>query len=494
MLATDPGQARAEPSREAFDAATSRIFAIAEAAQSVPGASPALAVVAVRGEGPPRIWVEGRIEAEGDLAADADTPFYIASMTKAYVGLLAAELDRRGVMPLDTTLDQIWPGLAIADAPNAGTVTMRDLLSHRIPFRNDTLSFRTAYTDEPPAGAFRAILETFSTPHEGKFDYSNLGYLIYGAAVETKTGRHWRRALVEDVLLPLELHRTSPFPSRFPKGTAAGGHQWLLDGFQPAPLKADPLMHAAGGLVASPGDMARWLQSWLRGEGGGIPALSYTLAKTTLSFGEQSNEGIDCTGYALGWHVCDIGGATVRLHGGGYTGVRSVMAWSEDLDAGFAVLSNSDSMTGGLSAQMTRMFFSALADPAFEPPSPDVFAQRYAEMVRGLAEGRQRNVDERMESADWGGWHWNPNAAELAAYLGPYEHPRLGRLTLAREGEQLVARLGEMRLVLKPAAPDLFGAFEGLLDPPGPVRFERDSSGRPDALVWQDERFVRPPA
>ena len=482
--------AQAAPDSAAFAKAAREVIALADAAQSVPGASPALAVVIVRGSGKPIVRVSGRIGSDDPASADPNTPFYIASMTKAYVGLLAAELDRKKILPLDTTLDDIWPGLTIPNVPNAGSATMRELLSHRVPFRVETLNYRTAYTDEVPASAYRALMEGASEPHDAAFSYSNLGYLIYGAAAQLRTGRHWRDLLKERVLRPLELSRTSPVISDFPTGSVTLGHQWLIDGFAPVG-KSDALMHAAGGIVSSPNDMATWLQAWLNQKGGSIPSTSFELAATPLSFGDETLEGIRCTGYALGWRTCDIGGGAVHLHGGGYTGVRAVMAWSRDYDAGFALLSNSDSMTGGLSAQLTRIFFSALADPAFEPPSPEEFGKRYGEMVRKLAEGRKADVAKSRSKDEWQGWKWKPGQAELQAIAGTYSNPYVGDLVVAYRSEVLTARLGELELKLEPAAPNLFAVVEGPVDPLTPMRVETDSAGRPLAISWNDERFVR---
>lgn len=482
--------AQARPDDKAFDRAANAVADLADAAQAVPGASPALALIIVRKSGEPTIRVGGRVDAGGPLPAGEDTPFYIASMTKAYVGLLAVELDRKGVLPLDTTLAQIWPGLAIPGVPNAGSVTLRELLSHRVPFRVPTLNYRTAYTDDVPATAYRGLLEAYAEPHDPAYAYSNLGYLVYGAAAELRTGHHWRDLLKTHLLTPLSLKRTSPVISDFKPGTVALGHQWRIDGFHPV-RKSDALMHAAGGIVSSPRDMARWLQAWLRQDGGTIPPSSFLVASTPISFGEDGSEGITCTGYALGWHICDAGGAAVHLHGGGYPGVRAVMGWSQDLDAGIAVLTNSDSMTGGLSAQLLRIFFSALADPAAELPEPAVFAQRYAERVRTLAENRKREVAESRALAQWGGWSWSPDEAQLRAIAGPYRNPRLGRMVVSFGAEGLVAELGELNLRLEPAAANLFAAIESPLSPPEPLRVEAAADGRPAAILWSDERFIR---
>ncbi|HEX5380119.1 MAG TPA: serine hydrolase domain-containing protein, partial [Phenylobacterium sp.] len=179
------GPVRAEPrpaSSADFQRASATVEALAAAAQTAPGASPALAVVMVQPGGPPRIWVAGQVT-PGGRPADADTPFYIASMTKAYVGVLATDLDRRGVLPLDTRLDQVWPGLRIRGAPAAGQATLRELLGHRIPFSNDPLEYRTSYIDAPAVAGYRRLLEQGSEPRARTFGYTNLGWVLYAAAL-----------------------------------------------------------------------------------------------------------------------------------------------------------------------------------------------------------------------------------------------------------------------------------------------------------------------
>ncbi len=475
-----------------FQKAAERMIATVEAAQQVPGASPALALVAVPAEGEPVLWVEGKVWADGAHEASAETPFYIASMTKSFVGLLAVELDRKGVFPLETTLGEIWPGLSIEGVSNPESVTMEDLLTHRFPFRNDPLSFRTAYVGDVPANDYRGLIENASTPHDGSFSYTNLGYLIYGAAIESRTGQSWKDALAEHVLGPIGLENTSAYPSRFDPGRAAGGHQWAIDRFVPARLKPDTLMHAAGGLVSSPADMARWLKAWLDKSGGGIPAASFAQAQRLISEADQEmGPDMKCVGYAMGWNVCEIGRAKVYLHGGGYTGVRAVMAWSDDVGAALAILSNSDSMTGQLTQELTRQFFLSLSDPATELPPVDAFAARYAERVRGLADNRLKAAAERRAEALWEGWRWSPEAAQLAAYVGRYDHVAYGPLWISLGESGLIFRIGERRTELEPAANDLFATSEGPLDAPGPVHIERDRSGRIAALLWEEERFTR---
>ena len=70
---------------------------------------PALSVAVVRDGAPVFVGAKGRADVEGGIAASADTPFYIASSTKAFVGTALARLDARGTIDLDWTMRELAP-------------------------------------------------------------------------------------------------------------------------------------------------------------------------------------------------------------------------------------------------------------------------------------------------------------------------------------------------------------------------------------------------
>ncbi|MDO1558014.1 serine hydrolase [Brevundimonas sp. 2R-24] len=489
---TDPAAAVAPVSDADFQRASQQLLDLARAAQVAPGASPAMAVIIVRRGQAPIIWVEGRLDARGDRAADADTPFYIASQTKAYTGLLAQRLDERGVFDLDQTMTDVWPGLRMPQGVDPSAITFRQLLSHQAPFENDAITFRAAYTDLVPYADYPRLLAQASTPREAGFRYDNLGYNVYAAALHARTGKDWRDWLRDDLFQPLGMNRTSARTSDFPAAELAAYHQWMGgDDWSVTPVKPDDTMQAAGGLVTSPHDMARWLQVQL-GEPNPVVTRDQVAATHVQQVAaEIRGDVVPCQGYGLGWNICRLGQADVRVHGGGYTGVRSVMAVSPDLGVGFAVLTNSDSMTGGLTQMLTQIFFESLQNSAHPAPTAEQMTAQYGRRIQRLLEGRRQGLERARADAQWGGWSWTPSASELDAYAGRYRSPTLGDLVIDREGQALTARLGVIRATLQAAQADLFGVQTGPLDAPQPVRFARGADGRIQALDWTGDRFER---
>ena len=98
--------------------------------QRLPGAFPAVSAVVVHGEETPLLLARGELHAGHARTADANSRFYIASQTKSFVGLLAVELDAQGVLPLSTTLAEVWPGLRLPSPAEPADISLADLLAH----------------------------------------------------------------------------------------------------------------------------------------------------------------------------------------------------------------------------------------------------------------------------------------------------------------------------------------------------------------------------
>lgn len=490
-IAPAASAAQVEPAGDAdFRRAADTVLGLARAASEQPGAAPALSVVMVRRGRPPVIWTHGRLSADpASAAVNGRTPFYIASQTKAFVGLLAVKLEAEGVFDLDLTLADVWPQVSLPSGADPAAITFRDLLSHQGPLENEALSFRTSYSDRVPAADYARLLSTGSSARAPGYDYSNLGYLLYGAALELKTGRDWRDWLELAVLRPAGMTRSGARPSRF-DGVPAY-HRWMGEqGWDVFAGKPDDLMHAAGGLVVAPDDMARWLTIQLGETNDAVRPEWVREAQTRLVVADIQGDVIACQGYAIGWNVCRLGAVDIRAHGGSYTGMRSAMAVSPELGVAIAVFSTSDSLTGGLGQTLVQTFFETVQDPAYATTSPGDFGARYAGRLATFAGRRMAQVEQRRAAEHWGGWTWRPTAADREAYAGVYRHPTLGDYVVSSDSEAVHARLGVVERALEPAAPDLFAIADGRADPPDPFRFER-ADGRVTAVVWEDQRFER---
>lgn len=496
---------------EGMDAFMSRV----EALEAFP---PGAAVVMTTGDGRRYIRVHGELKSGAGFAATPDSAFYIASMTKAYMGLLAARLDAEGVLKLESTLADYWPDLRLpAEGRQADQVTLHDLLHHKLPFEADEIAYLEAYVRDVAPQEYPVLIEKYAQTKEDAYDYANVGYNIYAAILQQETGKNWRDWLREKVFSPLGLNATSGRTSDYRESEIAWSHMRASD-FQDAwprhnglylvPPKTDGMMQSAGGLMTSASDMALWMQAHLRGAGparsGLTPELFARVRQRGASY-EGDGHGFSCDGYAFGWNLCellidaeeDFTGEDKTLgpflqHGGGYIGVRSLMTVSPELGVGVAFLSNADTMTGYLSNEIAKLALELLAGLPGDEARAHRRLQRYADQNERYFAFLQNRRDEARTDERWGGWTWRPAPAALRAYHGVFESDGLlSPVTIERVDNALRARSGERVFRLEPAAPDLFSAQSFAYDEMTPVRFIRDEADRVIAVEIDDVRYER---
>ena len=457
--------------------------------QKTPGAFPAVSAVVVHGDATPLIHVHGAAHAGRPGKVDRDSLFYIASQTKSFMALLAAQLDQNGVLPLDTTLAQIWPHLTLPAPADPAKITMADLLSHQENLKTDTLNFLTAYVRAVPAADYPAMLSRYTQSRKQGFRYANIGDLIYGAALETRTGRSWQDWLRQEVLRPLRLDHVYSRSSQAPARRLTWNHRWDGRAWIAYPPKPDGLMHAAGGLLASADDMAAWMRANLRRRSPtGMPSTrSFELAQRPLAKADLSDGEFVCDGYSLGWYSCAYKGQPVLMHPGSYTGVVSVTVLLPSMEAGMSLAANSDSAMEGLELEMMKAFIGLATGQSGETERLRKAVADYPGRLSRTVAARLESVQKARRDGRWGGWTWTPSRDEAKRYAGTFRSDRLGRLDVVQGPSGLQAQLGEMRLMLVPASPGLFGASESALDAPEAFRYADDAG----SLRWDDDTFIR---
>ena len=137
-----------------------------------------------------------------------DTIFDLASLTKPLVGAtVALALVDRGVYSLDQEVTSFLPEL---EGFRAKGVTMRRLLAHTA----GVTGWRPVYASASgPKEMLRAIdrIGLASAPGS-RFEYSDLGYIMLGLAVERMAGRSLAELVFELVFEPCALARTGYLP------------------------------------------------------------------------------------------------------------------------------------------------------------------------------------------------------------------------------------------------------------------------------------------
>jgi CubicO group peptidase (beta-lactamase class C family) len=185
----------------------------AEASGALPGFQ--IAVVAAGSA----LWstARGLADASTGLAATETTGYYIASTTKCFTALAAAQRAARGELDLQASLAHMLPQADWRAALQANRITLRELLTHTHGIDADSVPAQLRVNF---SGVFRDNAELLhwlaqATPAaDGKrFAYSNMGYDLAAIAMAPAGRDGWKLQVQREVLDPLGMKRTSPWRS-----------------------------------------------------------------------------------------------------------------------------------------------------------------------------------------------------------------------------------------------------------------------------------------
>jgi D-alanyl-D-alanine carboxypeptidase len=280
-----------------------------------------------------------RVIGDGDPIAPLDA-FHLGSCGKAVTATLAGMADHEGLLGFDETVGAVWPDLEIDEA--FADVTIADLLSHRSGLSGEGQEhidwWIPLYDDEDiHAARLGFTAKALGGPPDnpvGGFEYSNAGFIVAGAALETRLGGTWEELVTERILEPLAMDRCGFGPPARPDPEAAPWGHWRASGalgpVDPALALADnPAgFGPAGTLHCPPSQWARFGQWHLRaarGDREGLPELDWDRLHTAVPD--------DGEGYGLGWRV---DGATFNHRG---TNLQFMAQIWIDPDADLVVLS-----------------------------------------------------------------------------------------------------------------------------------------------------------
>jgi CubicO group peptidase (beta-lactamase class C family) len=306
---------------------------------------PALAGAIVTTEGLVALGAVGLRAADAEVAVTPQDLWHLGSCTKAMTATLAARLVEQQLCTWETTPGEVFVDLQASMDPAWRDVPLRLLLAHRAgaPAGLDAdglwgrLWAHTGTPREQRRTLVEGVLARPPDPAPGTgYVYSNAGYALAGAMLETLTDTPWEQLLRREVFEPLDMQAVG-FGA---PGTAGEldqplGHHAAAAGPRPQPLGPgddNPAAIGPGGTVhASLEAWARFVAAHLRGargQGDFLQAGSWRVLHTPLE-GQE---------YALGWGVTKRpwAGATALTHSGSNT-MWFCSAWLAP-ERGFAVL------------------------------------------------------------------------------------------------------------------------------------------------------------
>lgn len=284
----------------------------------------------------------GFADVAGKVPMTPDSRMLSGSTGKSLTAAVAVKLSLQRVWSLDDKLsrylgDRPW----FQRLPNADALTIRLLLQHRGGLENyyDNPRFHEWYrarvaADPAFVPGFDTLIEfvcdrpPLFAPGQG-FNYSDVGYLLVGLAMEAATGRAYYDLARAFYLEPLGLTLTAPANGRRIAGLAQGyanGRNALLLGptmvDSAGMLTYDPSIEfTAGGFVSNSGDLARWAFALYGGRALDSRALSEMVAAPTGVTGARHY------GLGTGVYPATDGMPPAYGHDGYIPGYRSSMRY-----------------------------------------------------------------------------------------------------------------------------------------------------------------------
>ena len=301
------------------------------------------AVLAARGDEVVLRKVFGTANYERDEPLTLDSRFRIASVSKQFTAAAILRLQDRGVLSVDDPLCR-W----VQPCPAAwGGITLHHLLSHTSGV-SDNLSRpgwqeRRRIPQTPQELQADSAALPLDFPPGTRMRYSNAGYNLLGDVVEAASGRPFHEFLRAEFFEPLEMDDTG-----HDDGTVqtAMGYAWLEGVRTPQDEPNSSIVHAAGALYSTPGDLLKWSRA-LHG-GRLLSADSYRRMTTAHNPPLPSPpRGRAPRGLGYGLFMADMGARMEPAfrsfqihHTGSWAGTRALVSYQPETDVTVIALSN----------------------------------------------------------------------------------------------------------------------------------------------------------
>lgn len=296
------------------------------------------------------------------------TVFRMGSITKQFAAATVLQLASEGRIKLNDPISTYLP-----DYPNGRSITVAELLNHTSGIQDYTeipnwmveANTNRPYTTQQLIAVFRDSPVRFQ-PGE-KWEYDNSGYILVGALIEAVTHKPWYIAVQERITQPLGL-ATIRYGKDEPSIAAmATGYTKDKKGVAPS-MKIDmSVPGAAGSLVGTPRDLARWADALHHGKVLNAGYYVRMIAPTNLNDGST-------VPYAFGLENGVLRGHATIGHGGGIFGFTTDSLYVPDQDLFVAIFTNSDSPQTPVETATRRLAAMAVGSPfptfkkvAFDP-------------------------------------------------------------------------------------------------------------------------------
>jgi len=315
----------------------------------------------------------------------ADTPFVLASVSKAFTAACVMQLREAGALDLDAPVQRYLPWFRVADEQASAQITLRQLLHH-------TAGLPHLWPpDDADAGALERYVRSFDraqligVPGDRHF-YTDAAYEVLALIVQTVSGMPYDEYLAQHIFGPLGMtHSHALAADAHADGAAEGYYSWFGAATLPTRVPQERAKAGSATTFSSANDMGRWLIAHMNGGRLGPAQILSAEGIATLHAPAVATD--PSHGYAMGWDVRPLWEAldpapgvpttayhlpALVEHGGRAANGHTYVGFVPDRGWGFAMLMNINDVTAESRYMHTEQGILAILSGA-DPPVARIY-------------------------------------------------------------------------------------------------------------------------
>lgn len=320
--------------------------------------------------------------------ASANSIYRIGSITKSFTALSIMQLQEKGVVHLDSSIEKYVTDFQIGSHFIHKAIPLRAILSHTSGLPGDLLN--GFFTEEPPSSEWTLLQLKqihLSYPPGYCHAYSNLGYELLGELIERTSGQTYETYLNEHIFKPLNMTSSFVYVKEDRKPPLSyNGKQEVIE---------PPIRDASAGLIhSSARDMGNFLIMLLnKGEFRGNQVVSESsisqmrknqLNQITLTDNSNYGFGLYTKNFTY-QNETDSIPISIVGHGGDTYTFHADMKFIPELGVGVVVLTNTvggERMNSG--ERLLKLYLDTTNYVKFIPLNPSETNKPFAKPNKGF--------------------------------------------------------------------------------------------------------------
>jgi len=290
-------------------------------------------VVGVVKDGQTQVIAYGETTKGSNVAPNADTVYEIGSISKAFTGVLLADLIERGVVKLDDPVQKYLPEGVKMPVADGKPITLEHLAMHTSGLPRLPDNMKPADPSNPYADYTDSQMYEFLKGHElrrppGEHEYSNFGMGLLGQLLAGRMGKTYEQVLVEKICKPLGMGDTRIALDEDQRKRLAPPYNGILEPDRTWDLST---LAGAGGIRSTVSDMIKFIEANLADD-------DKPLTRALRLSHEKRHAMKNGLSMGLGWHIARDG--ITRWHNGMTGGYHGWLAVVPSHNLGVVVLAN----------------------------------------------------------------------------------------------------------------------------------------------------------